>query len=136
MRKILFFVLMPLIIVITLLSCASMTRGTQDTLVINSKPAGASFKIKEGENVLFQGLTPSAAKLKRKGNYIVLIEKEGYEPLIVNVTNHNSNEGGAAMAGNCLLGGCIGAGIDSGTGATLDLKPNPINVDLEPLKNK
>jgi hypothetical protein len=52
----------------------------------------------------------------------------------VNVTNHNSNEGGAAMAGNCLLGGCIGAGIDAGSGATLDLKPNPINVDLEPYR--
>jgi len=131
-----FVVLMPVIIAITLLSCASITRGTQEALVINTKPAGASVKIKKGEKILFQGLTPTAAKLERKGNYIVLIEKEGYEPLIVNVTNQVSNEGGAGMAGNICLGGCIGAGIDSASGAMLELKPNPINADLEPLKNK
>ena len=65
-----------------------------------------------------------------------MIEKEGYKPLIVNVTNQVSNEGGAGMAGNICLGGCIGAGIDSASGAMLELKPNPINADLEPLKNK
>lgn len=36
------------------------------------------------------------------------------------------------MAGNVLVGGIIGAGVDMGTGAMLDLVPNPINVALEP----
>jgi hypothetical protein len=70
MRNIIFVLLFVVV------SCSTITRGTQDTLVINSKPAGASFKIKEGEKVLFQGLIPSVFKLKRKGNYIVLIEKK------------------------------------------------------------
>jgi hypothetical protein len=35
------------------------------------------------------------------------------------------------MAGNVLVGGLIGAGVDVATGAMLDLSPNPVNVTLE-----
>jgi hypothetical protein len=35
------------------------------------------------------------------------------------------------MAGNVLLGGIIGAGVDVATGAMLDLVPNPLVVKLE-----
>jgi len=38
------------------------------------------------------------------------------------------------MAGNVLLGGIIGAGVDAATGATKKLTPNPIRVTLNPLK--
>lgn len=37
------------------------------------------------------------------------------------------------MAGNVILGGLIGAGVDAATGATKDLKPNPIEVKLVPI---
>jgi hypothetical protein len=39
--------------------------------------------------------------------------------------------GGAAMAGNVFVGGIIGAGIDAGTGAMYEHKPNPLMVTLE-----
>ena len=45
-----------------------------------------------------------------------------------------SGGGAAGMAGNVLLGGIIGAGVDAATGATKDLKPNPIDVKLVPIK--
>ena len=48
----------------------------------------------------------------------------------VTVTNKVSTGGGVAMAGNVLVGGILGAGIDAGTGAMLDLTPNPAHVDL------
>ena len=35
------------------------------------------------------------------------------------------------MAGNVLIGGIIGIGVDAATGATQDLKPNPLHVVLE-----
>lgn len=35
------------------------------------------------------------------------------------------------MAGNVLIGGLIGVGIDAGTGAMKDLRPNPLVVRLE-----
>jgi hypothetical protein len=37
------------------------------------------------------------------------------------------------MAGNVILGGLIGAGIDAGTGAMDRLTPNPLTVKLVPL---
>ena len=35
------------------------------------------------------------------------------------------------MAGNVLLGGLIGAGVDASTGAMNELVPNPLHVVLE-----
>lgn len=55
---------------------------------------------------------------------------EGYQLATVTVTNKVSTGGGVAMAGNVLVGGILGAGIDAGTGAMLDLTPNPAHVDL------
>ena len=39
--------------------------------------------------------------------------------------------GGAGLAGNVLLGGVIGLGVDAATGAAFDLVPNPLKVTLE-----
>ncbi len=38
------------------------------------------------------------------------------------------------MAGNVLLGGVIGAVVDSNTGAMHNLMPNPLKVILKPRK--
>ena len=35
------------------------------------------------------------------------------------------------MAGNVILGGLIGAGVDASTGAMNELVPNPLHFDLE-----
>ena len=37
------------------------------------------------------------------------------------------------MAGNVLLGGVIGAVVDSNTGAMLNLSPNPLKIVLSPI---
>jgi hypothetical protein len=48
------------------------------------------------------------------------------------VLNAEVGGGGAAgMAGNVFVGGIIGAGIDAGTGAMYEHKPNPLMVILE-----
>ena len=62
------------------------------------------------------------------------ITKEGYHPVEVNVTSQTKSAGGAAMAGNVLLGGVIGLGVDGFSGATKDLVPNPIQVTLEKIE--
>ena len=43
-----------------------------------------------------------------------------------------SASGGTAMAGNLLIGGIIGAGVDAATGASKDLTPNNLEVTLAP----
>jgi chorismate mutase len=47
------------------------------------------------------------------------------------VTHRTAGGGSAGMAGNVILGGLIGAVVDSNNGATQDLVPNPLTVTLE-----
>lgn len=110
--------------------CASVTRGTKDTLVVESEPSGASVRLSTGHT----GKTPTSFQLPRKHGFDVFIEKEGYEPLTVHVSSQISGKGALGMSGNVLVGGVIGVGVDALTGATKDLKPNPVKVTLVPLK--
>lgn len=77
--------------------------------------------------------TPCSIKMARRSEFIATLTRDGYEPATITVTNKVATAGGVAMAGNVLLGGIIGAGVDAGTGAMLDLTPNPAHVDLTPL---
>ena len=40
----------------------------------------------------------------------------------------------AGVAGNVLLGGVIGLGVDIATGASQDLVPNNVTIKLEPVE--
>lgn len=110
--------------------CASVTRGTKDTLVVESEPSGAKVRLSTGQ----EGRTPTSFQLPRKKAFDVYIEKDGYEPLTVHVSSQISGKGGLGLAGNVLVGGVIGLGVDALTGAAKDLKPNPIKVTLVQLK--
>lgn len=45
-----------------------------------------------------------------------------------------AGSGAAGFAGNVLLGGVVGMGVDAATGATLEHTPNPVNATLRPLR--
>lgn len=119
---------LPLLLLAALIDtgCATITRGSSDTLVIESDPPGADVKLSNG----LAGKTPVSFKLSRKDAVVVELQKTGYEPVKVNVQPQISGAGGVGMAGNVLLGGIVGAAVDVGTGAMNDLKPNPIQVRL------
>lgn len=108
--------------------CATITRGSNDVLVVNSTPSAAQVKISDGQSCTG---TPCTFKVPRKSELNVLVTKAGCRPQQVRVTNRVASGGGAAMAGNVLVGGLIGAAVDAGSGATLELVPNPLNVTLE-----
>jgi hypothetical protein len=78
--------------------------------------------------------TPCAVVAKRSADITVTIAKEGYEPQVIPLTKDISTNGGAGFAGNILLGGVVGMGVDAATGAALDHKPNPVIVTLQPNK--
>ncbi len=109
--------------------CATITRGTTEAFVIESEPPGAHVRLSTGETCR----TPCTLKKKRKESFVVHIEKPGYEPVEVQVTNQVAGAGAAGMAGNVILGGLIGAAVDAGSGAMLELVPNPVKVRLVPL---
>lgn len=108
--------------------CATITRGSNDVLVVNSTPAAAQVKLSDGQTC--DG-TPCSFKVPRKSELNVLVTKERCKPQQIRVTNRVAGGGGAAMAGNVLVGGVIGAAVDAGSGAMLELVPNPLNVTLE-----
>jgi hypothetical protein len=107
-------------------ACATITRGSNDVLVVNSDPTGAKVTTSTG----LSGTTPATFKVNRRGGFVVKIEKQGFEPVEVQISSKIHGSGGTALAGNILLGGLIGAAVDASTGAAYDLVPNPISVKL------
>jgi hypothetical protein len=108
--------------------CATVTRGTTDVLQINTTPSGAQVQTSNGMSC---DSTPCALEMPRRTDVVVSITKAGCRPIDVNVTHKTADTGGAAVAGNILLGGVIGLGVDAATGASQELTPNPVAVALE-----
>ena len=67
---------------------------------------------------------------------MVRAEKEGYKPGQVFVDTKVSGGGAAGLAGNLLIGGVVGVGVDAISGATLDHTPNPVNITLVPVDSE
>jgi len=114
----------------SLAACATVTRGSKDAWVVNSEPSGAKVETSNGHQC---PATPCAIKMSRKAKFTATITKPGYKPATVTVTHKTANAGAAGVAGNVLLGGVIGLGVDLATGASQDLTPNPVTLKLEPV---
>jgi hypothetical protein len=111
-----------------LANCATITRGSDDVLEIKTEPAGAQVQTSNGFSC---SSTPCAIKMPRRSEFVVDITKAGCRPIEVNVTHKTADAGAAGVAGNILVGGIIGLGVDAATGASQDLVPNPVEVKLE-----
>jgi hypothetical protein len=107
--------------------CATITRGSSESFVVETDPPGAEVELSNG----LRGKTPASFKVKRSDDLYVRIKKEGYEPIDANVTS--TVNGGAAVAGNLIFGGLIGLAVDAGTGSAKTHKPNPLSVKLVPI---
>lgn len=112
----------------SLAACATVTRGSSTAWEVNTTPPGATVRTSNGQAC---DSTPCSIKMSRKSEFTATIAKQGYKPVDVKVTTKISSAGGAGMAGNVLVGGLIGAGVDVATGAMNDLTPNPVNLALE-----
>ena len=112
--------------------CASVTRGTTENISIATTPAGATAEI-SGLDIPTACVTPCVVQAKRNADITVAISKEGYEPQVIPLTKEVTVTGAAGFAGNILLGGLVGMGVDAAMGAALDHKPNPVTVTLQPL---
>lgn len=108
-------------------NCATITRGSKDVLQVNSSPAGAKVETSNGFSC---ESTPCAIKMPRRSEFVVTVSKPGCQTARINVTHKTANAGGAGLAGNVLVGGVIGLGVDAATGASQDLVPNPVEAEL------
>ena len=114
---------------LVLQGCATITRGTTEAWTVESEPIGAEVTLSSGESCT----TPCTLTKKRKDAFMVTIEKEGYETVRTQIQSQVAGAGAAGMAGNVLVGGIIGVGVDAATGATKELKPNPLVIKMVPV---
>jgi hypothetical protein len=108
--------------------CASVTRGTTENISISSTPAGATAELSGLDNPT-ACVTPCVVVAKRSADITVTVSKEGYEPQVIPLTKEIPGSGAAGFAGNLLVGGLVGMGVDAATGAAQDHKPNPGDSD-------
>jgi hypothetical protein len=112
-----------------LAGCATATRGTNETVIVYASPKGAQIATSVG---LTCNTSPCSLQVSRKQEFSVTVTKDGYQTQTIHVGTKVAPGGVAGMAGNVLIGGVIGVGVDSVSGATLDHSPNPVLVELIP----
>jgi hypothetical protein len=114
---------------LSLPACATVTRGTTQQFTVESSPPGASVETSNGFTC---PSTPCTFRMPRKDAFTITISKDGYAEQTHSIQSNMSGGGGAALAGNLIVGGIIGAGVDATSGALNDLTPNPLIVTLAP----
>jgi hypothetical protein len=96
--------------------CASVTRGMTDQVQINSNPPEAQARTSMGHVCV----TPCTLQFSRKDEFTVTFSKPGYHSAEIFVRTQLAGAGAAGFAGNVLLGGVVGMGVDAYSGATLE----------------
>jgi len=104
-------------------SCATIMNGDMVNVPVYTTPSGAT--------VIINGATytsPTTVQVPRgKGDFKLHIEKKGYEPVDILLTQ--SSDGW--LWGNILFGGLIGLAVDFITGDAYDLDPELISANLK-----
>jgi hypothetical protein len=113
-----------------LTGCGTITQGMSQDIAITSNPPGAHCDLtRKGEHVATLDKTPGSVKVDKTKNDIMLTcTKKGYQEASANLESGY----GAGTFGNIILGGVIGWGIDSATGAD-NKYPSTATVNLVPV---
>lgn len=95
--------------------CGTITQGTSQNITITSSPPGGHCQLtRKGELVATLDRTPGTVKVdKTKNDILLTCNLPGYQDASANLESGY----GAGTFGNIILGGVIGWGIDSATGA-------------------
>jgi hypothetical protein len=102
--------------------CATIIQGTTQEVGRTTDPPEANLCVDGRENYK----SPAKITMKRKDDHIVEVTKEGFEKENINIKSVISG----VVAGNLLLGGLIGIGVDALSGGANRLEPENINVRL------
>jgi hypothetical protein len=110
--------------------CGTITQGTSQNITITSNPAGAHCDLtRKGEHVATLDKTPGTVKVdKTKNDILLTCDLPGYQQASTNLESGY----GAGTFGNIILGGVIGWGIDSATGAD-NKYPSTAQVNFVPV---
>jgi hypothetical protein len=110
-----------------LAGCATVTRGTTNQIQIRSEPSGAQVATSLAHNCM----TPCTINVSRKDEFSITMTLPGYRTEKIEVGTRVAGAGVAGFAGNVIIGGVVGMGVDAVTGSTLEHYPNPVVVTLQ-----
>jgi len=141
-------------------SCATVTRGRDETITVDSNPPGANATIVCANNVSATGTTPARLTIPRTAQLCrVDVEKNGMQTQKIQLQrgvngrfwtnfafaagipigailafggNDSQGAAGAAIAVGAVVFGIGGFIVDHATGAMYDHDPNVIKVTLQP----
>jgi hypothetical protein len=109
--------------------CATIVKGSSQTLTVDTRPPGATCKLlRDGETLAVVNPTPGAISIEKDKDVIhVTCSKEGYKICEGDV----GSEFQAMTFGNILFGGLIGVVVDAGSGA-MNAYPPIVTLTLIP----
>jgi hypothetical protein len=131
--------LLVLVVVAPILftGCATLTKGSSQTITVTTDPAGATCTIsREGKTVAVINPTPGSIPVEKSSKDLsVVCDKAGYQPSAGAMASTFQ----AMTFGNILFGGLIGVAVDAGSGAmneyptliTLTLVPDTFNTGAD-----
>lgn len=123
----LLFSIASVLFALIIVGCATIIKGTNQDISIQSNPSNAKVIVKTiGGVEVWSGTTPASVKLSRKKEYVVTIQLSGYKD--VNVQLDQRFEVWAL--GNLICGGVLGIVVDAVSGAIWKLEPEQIMVTL------
>ena len=113
-----------------LTGCMTIRNGKYQAVTIDSDPPGANVVIEPGNKEM---KTPGVVELRRRSDYAVILEKEGFRRESVLL----EGKIGGLWRNIVLLHPVsivVGLIIDLSTGAAYELEPNSVSVTLMPLQ--
>jgi hypothetical protein len=109
--------------------CATITKGSQQTVTIATDPSGAVCNMtRDAKPLAVVNPTPGSIPIeKASGSIAILCRKDGYK----DAAGVLSSEFQAWTFGNIILGGLIGVVVDAASGAMHEY-PAMVTITLEP----
>jgi len=121
------FLISVAIIAFVLSGCATLFKGSTDTVNFSSDPGGAKVYV----NGSLLGTTPFELELKSNKTYKLEFKKDGFETRTVML----NNSVGAGWIVLDVLGGLLPVIIDAATGNWYNLDQENVNAVLEQQNN-
>jgi len=114
-------------LLLTLTGCASILKGSEQPVNINSNVEGAEVHV----NGRMVGRTPFTGTIKRTNDIRLTVSKTGYTPRTISLDIGVE----PVFWVNIFIGGVFGSTTDFATGSMWKVSPNTYNVDLKPVKS-